>query len=237
MMGRHMLIQRRVLKRLRARRALAGAGIALFAYAVWPWTPMARAARPPRTIVFYGFSILGEAINKGVFPDFQRRWKESHGRERRDRQLVRRIGHDHQPGHPRGARAPGAALARARRRQARRRRSRFRRELAPLPLRGRRQPHPLRDPRPPRQSQGHPRLCRPGPPGDPHRASRSDDLGRRELGDRRGVRRRGSRLPGPGAGRPRHAPRGVEERRGPGRLRPRGPNPVRERLRRRARDL
>jgi sulfate transport system substrate-binding protein len=78
MMGRRMLIQRRVLKRLASATALAGAGIALFAYAVWPWTPMARTARPPRTIVFYGFSILGEAINKGVFPDFQRRWKESH---------------------------------------------------------------------------------------------------------------------------------------------------------------
>jgi sulfate transport system substrate-binding protein len=40
---------------------------------------MARGARPPRTIVFYGFSILREAIDKGVFPEFQRRWRERTG--------------------------------------------------------------------------------------------------------------------------------------------------------------
>jgi sulfate/thiosulfate transport system substrate-binding protein len=74
-----MLIQKRVvLRRIRVT-AFAAAGLGLFAFAVWPWTPMARQARPPRTIVFYGFSILGEVINKGVFPDFQRRWRERTG--------------------------------------------------------------------------------------------------------------------------------------------------------------
>src|SRR5713226_6145383 len=74
-----MLIQRRVLlRRLRAS-VITAAGLLLFGYAVWPWTPFARAARPPRTIVFYGFSILGEAIDHGVFPEFQRRWRERTG--------------------------------------------------------------------------------------------------------------------------------------------------------------
>src|SRR5438552_10161362 len=74
-----MLIERRVLlRRLRAV-AFAAAGLLLFAYAVWPWTPLARLARPPRTIVFYGFSILGDVIDHGVFPAFQRRWRERTG--------------------------------------------------------------------------------------------------------------------------------------------------------------
>src|SRR5262245_7876651 len=76
-----MLLTRRVLERRARTSALVAAGLGLFAYAVWPWTPMAKEGRPPRTIVFYGFSILGEVINKGVFPEFQRQWKESH-RER-----------------------------------------------------------------------------------------------------------------------------------------------------------
>src|SRR5512141_1245717 len=76
-----MLIQRRVAVRRVRIAAFAVAGLGLFAYAVWPWTPMARQARPPRTIVFYGFSILGEVINKGVFPDFQRRWRERTGEQ------------------------------------------------------------------------------------------------------------------------------------------------------------
>lgn len=50
----------------------------LFLYAVAPWLPGSGAA-PARTIVLYGFSILGEAVNEGVFPDFQRRWKAETG--------------------------------------------------------------------------------------------------------------------------------------------------------------
>ena len=52
---------------------------ALFVYAIWPWLPFARPAAAP-TIVFYGFSILGDAMNGGIFPAFQKRWSaEGHG--------------------------------------------------------------------------------------------------------------------------------------------------------------
>lgn len=53
---------------------------ALFLYATWDWLPFARASTTP-TIVFYGFSILGEAINGGIFPAFQEKWRaEGHGK-------------------------------------------------------------------------------------------------------------------------------------------------------------
>jgi sulfate transport system substrate-binding protein len=74
-----MLVKRSVLKRRLAAASLFGAGAALLAYAMWPWTPMARGARPPRTIVFYGFSILSDVIDHGVFPEFQKRWRERTG--------------------------------------------------------------------------------------------------------------------------------------------------------------
>lgn len=74
-----MLVKRSVLKRRLAAVLLFGAGSALLAYAVWPWTPMARQARPPRAIVFYGFSILGDVIDHGVFPEFQKQWRQQTG--------------------------------------------------------------------------------------------------------------------------------------------------------------
>ncbi len=74
-----MLVKRSVLKRRLSATLLLVAGAALLAYAVWPWTPMARGARAPRTIVFYGFSILGDVIDHGVFPEFQRQWLERTG--------------------------------------------------------------------------------------------------------------------------------------------------------------
>jgi len=74
-----MLVKRSVLKRRLGAAALLGAGAALLVYAVWPWTPMARGARIPRTIVFYGFSILGDVIDHGVFPEFQRQWRRRTG--------------------------------------------------------------------------------------------------------------------------------------------------------------
>jgi sulfate/thiosulfate transport system substrate-binding protein len=43
-------------------------------YAFWPWLPWTR--RPPtRTLVVYGFSILGEVMSSGIFPAFQAEWE------------------------------------------------------------------------------------------------------------------------------------------------------------------
>jgi sulfate/thiosulfate-binding protein len=46
---------------------------ALLLYAAWPWLPFGRTAASP-AVVFYGFSILGDVMNKGVFPAFRQRW-------------------------------------------------------------------------------------------------------------------------------------------------------------------
>ncbi|HEY7111848.1 MAG TPA: substrate-binding domain-containing protein [Thermoanaerobaculia bacterium] len=52
---------------------------ALLLYAAWPWLPFSRTAETP-TIVFYGFSILADVMNKGIFPAFRQRWvAEKHG--------------------------------------------------------------------------------------------------------------------------------------------------------------
>jgi ABC-type sulfate transport system substrate-binding protein len=48
---------------------------ALLAWAVWPWLPFSRGRTEPPTIVFYGFSILADAMNDGVFPAFRDRWR------------------------------------------------------------------------------------------------------------------------------------------------------------------
>lgn len=54
-------------------------GGALFFWALWPWLPFSGAANPPRTIVFYGFSILGDVFNEGIFPAFQKEWRQRTG--------------------------------------------------------------------------------------------------------------------------------------------------------------
>lgn len=67
--------------RLRGGLALAG-GAALLLYALWPWLPVPHAGgrgSRPRTVVFYGFSILGEAMNQAILPEFARRWNERTG--------------------------------------------------------------------------------------------------------------------------------------------------------------
>src|SRR5689334_24154817 len=52
---------------------------ALLLYAAWPWLPFGRAPETP-TIVFYGFSILSDVMNKGVFPEFRKQWAaQGHG--------------------------------------------------------------------------------------------------------------------------------------------------------------
>lgn len=65
--------------RFRLRPALARALPALFVaglflFAIWPWLPVGGGSRPPTTLVFYGFSILDEAFNNGIFPAFERKW-------------------------------------------------------------------------------------------------------------------------------------------------------------------
>lgn len=45
----------------------------LFLYAVWPWLPGVRDTSV-RTVVVYGFSILGEVMNRDIFPAFQQEW-------------------------------------------------------------------------------------------------------------------------------------------------------------------
>jgi sulfate/thiosulfate transport system substrate-binding protein len=65
----HLLLQRSLI-------ALIFTGLAL--YTLWPWLPGIRAA-PTRTLVLYGFSILGEVMNEGVFPAFAAEWEAQTG--------------------------------------------------------------------------------------------------------------------------------------------------------------
>src|SRR5437870_427511 len=51
----------------------------LFLYAVWPWVPRPQREAPPRTIVFYGFSILGPVMNEAIFPAFSKEWQAQTG--------------------------------------------------------------------------------------------------------------------------------------------------------------
>jgi sulfate/thiosulfate transport system substrate-binding protein len=51
---------------------------ALLLYMVWPWLPGVRAVRS-RTLVLYGFSILGEVMNEAVFPAFAAEWQVQTG--------------------------------------------------------------------------------------------------------------------------------------------------------------
>lgn len=57
--------------------ALLAVVAALGLYALWPQLPWGRART--RTLVLYGFSILGEVMNEGVFPAFQAQWQRQHG--------------------------------------------------------------------------------------------------------------------------------------------------------------
>jgi sulfate transport system substrate-binding protein len=75
-----MILKRTVLlRRLQAAApALLLGGLLL--YGVWPWLPLPNRPASPDTIVFYGFSILGEVMNKAVFPAFQKEWQNRTGR-------------------------------------------------------------------------------------------------------------------------------------------------------------
>lgn len=51
----------------------------LGAFAAWPW--VFPSAAPLRTLVVYGFSILGEVMQEGIFPAFQEEWKAKTGED------------------------------------------------------------------------------------------------------------------------------------------------------------
>ena len=66
-----LIVKRGVLvRRLQTAVPLLFLGVLGF-YALWPWLPVPGRAAPPRTVIFYGFSILGEVMNQNVFPAFQ----------------------------------------------------------------------------------------------------------------------------------------------------------------------
>ncbi len=50
-------------------------------YAVWPWLPLPGRPKQARTVIFYGFSILGEVMDQAIFPAFQRDWYERTGEQ------------------------------------------------------------------------------------------------------------------------------------------------------------
>jgi len=56
-----------------------GAWGALLLYAVWPWLPGRGRQTRPRTIIVYGFSILGDALDRAVLPAFARHWRTETG--------------------------------------------------------------------------------------------------------------------------------------------------------------
>jgi hypothetical protein len=71
-MGDFMMWKRQVVLRwLRALTVMSFLG-ALLVYALWPWLLLPNRPDRPRTVVFYGFSILGEAMNTGIFPEFKK---------------------------------------------------------------------------------------------------------------------------------------------------------------------
>jgi sulfate transport system substrate-binding protein len=47
---------------------------ALLIYGIWPWLPLRQRKARPQTVIFYGFSILSEVMNNGIFPAFQKEW-------------------------------------------------------------------------------------------------------------------------------------------------------------------
>lgn len=58
--------------------ALAIFAAVLIVYAAWPSLPGVK-VQPTRTVVVYGYSILGEVMNEGIFPAFQEEWRNRTG--------------------------------------------------------------------------------------------------------------------------------------------------------------
>jgi len=76
--GGRLGIVRWVVDRVRAALPVVILG-GLLVYSVWPWLPTARHPQRVRTIVFYGFSILGDVMTKAVLPAFQEMWQARTG--------------------------------------------------------------------------------------------------------------------------------------------------------------
>src|SRR5512135_540395 len=74
------LKRRLVARRLRMVLPLIFFG-SLCLYAVWPWVPLPSRAAQPRTVIFYGFSILGEVMHEAIFPAFQEEWQARTGEQ------------------------------------------------------------------------------------------------------------------------------------------------------------
>src|SRR5712691_6127873 len=51
----------------------------LFLYGLWPWLPFRGRATQPKTLVFYGFSIVERVMKQAIFPSFQKLWLEETG--------------------------------------------------------------------------------------------------------------------------------------------------------------
>ncbi|HSJ52878.1 MAG TPA: substrate-binding domain-containing protein [Anaerolineae bacterium] len=76
-----MIWKHRLLKR-RLQALLPMAFFALLClYALWPWLPFGRDVASPRTVVFYGFSILDDVMTDAIFPAFQEEWQLRSGEQ------------------------------------------------------------------------------------------------------------------------------------------------------------
>ena len=174
------IVKRRLLISRLAGTAPVIFGAALLLFALWPWI----ATRGPRrrTIVFYGFSILGDAMNDGIFPAFQKSWLEETGETRGVRRLLRRFGHRHESDRARRPRRRGGRRARARRRKARRGRGDAARELEKPSVHGHREPDAVRHSRSSGKSEGDPRFRGPRAARNPDRPSGSADVPAARIG-------------------------------------------------------
>jgi sulfate/thiosulfate transport system substrate-binding protein len=74
-----MILKRTLLlRRLRVAAPVVLLGLLLL-YGLWPWLPLPNRSPHSQTIIFYGFSILGEVMTKGIFPAFQKEWQARTG--------------------------------------------------------------------------------------------------------------------------------------------------------------
>ncbi|MGH2625681.1 MAG: substrate-binding domain-containing protein [Anaerolineales bacterium] len=64
---------------MRSRAAFFVFALGLGAFTAWPW--LFPSGAPLRTITVYGFSILGEVMEQGVFPAFQEKWLAQTGEQ------------------------------------------------------------------------------------------------------------------------------------------------------------